>query len=361
MKVEFIKPTYRQGNDIWTRAFLRYLYREYDKINLESAVKIFNEFHNVDMELRSKITDFSPLNGPILICVVKNEVERMKVFFRHYRDLSVRHFAMIDNNSNDGTLEWILDQDGTDVFNISSQYSRDKKVAWINKVLCYYGHESWYIVVDSDELIDYVGSESLNMEKIINISIKNNIKRIRGLQVNMYSAKPLFSRDGSSLGLEENIYFDRDSYEDRDSDRCVLVVGGPRKRLLKTFSVLTKYPVFYFGVDDLFISNHYLYPYKENFKSDCLIAILHYEFINQKDLDNVHKIAISGIYASNSKEYKVILKTVKDNDELFCIYPETIKYENSSSLTSIGNIKSFMQLNTTTDWKTSRHKTVLPS
>lgn len=326
---------YTSNESIWIKTFLQYMQTERENINFERANTILKEFCSASIQLYKKNTNFAADDEPILICVVKDEIERIRHLYKHYRKLGISKFAMIDNNSSDGTFEWMLNQEDTEVYRAVNEYSSAKRVAWINKLLCHYGYDRWYVVVDADEFLDYIGSEIRNIVQIIQYADKNNIKRILGLQIDMYSNKPLFFREGTKLDLGENVYFDSDSYELQESDKCPLAVGGPRKRVLNTYSILTKYPVFYFRNQDINISSHYLYPYPDNFKSKFYMAILHYEFINKKDLNKIYKIVKDGNYAANSKEYRQMLEVIEKHDSLSFLYYNSARYESSISMKNI--------------------------
>ena len=348
-----LQEGYTRNESIWVKKFLKYMQTEKEKINSERANTILKEFCSASIELCKNNLNFTSSSEPILICVVKNELERIKHLYKHHRKLGIRKFAMIDNNSSDGTFEWMLKQEDTEVYRAFNEYSSAKRVAWINKILCHYGYDRWYIVVDADEFLDYIGSESMNIAQMLQIVERRNIKRILGLQIDMYSNKPLFFWQDTKIDFEKYVYFDSDSYELQKSDKCPLVIGGPRKRILNTYSVLTKYPIFYFRIEDINISSHYLYPYSDNFKSEFLIAIFHYEFVNKVDLNRIYEIVKNGNYASNSKEYRQMIDVIEKSENLSFIYSNSARYENSNSIKAIPLIREIARVLQDKDKKNS--------
>ena len=58
---------------------------------------------NIIKEFTEPIKD----NSIILICVVKNELLLLEYFLTHYKTIGITHFIFIDNNSTDGSLEYI--------------------------------------------------------------------------------------------------------------------------------------------------------------------------------------------------------------------------------------------------------------
>lgn len=143
-----------------TKSILQFMtYIEKSRVDIERAQEIINGYlYNTLIEVSVNNT-FNEKDSPILICVVKNEKVRMEKLFQHYRNLGIFQFAIIDNNSTDGTLELCKKQKDVNLFSVKNEYSSAKRVGWINQILSKYGKNRWYLVVDADELIDYVDSE----------------------------------------------------------------------------------------------------------------------------------------------------------------------------------------------------------
>ena len=253
-------------------------------------------------------SDFDNIKSPVLVCVVKDEKTRMEKFFDYYRKLGVSQFVIIDNESSDGTKQLCASQRDVNLFSVNTPYSSARRVGWINQILSKYGRNRWYLVVDADELIDYVESEAFSINDMIKVMDVREVYRVLGIQVDFYSKMKLFEMKDDSINWKECIFFDKDTYIEQESDKCVWFVGGSRKRILNTFSLLTKYPLFYYDNNTINISSHYLYPFEGNHNSECFLCIKHYEFLNQTDYAKMLDIIKKGNYASNSREYIEMFK-----------------------------------------------------
>ncbi|MFM7273450.1 MAG: glycosyltransferase family 2 protein, partial [Gammaproteobacteria bacterium] len=101
-------------------------------------------------------------HSPRVVAVMRNERLMLPHFLAHYRSQGVRCFVIVDNCSDDGTREYLL-QEGEDVVLLSAdaQY-RDSRygVAWQQAVLANLGGEGWSVLADADELLVYPGCES---------------------------------------------------------------------------------------------------------------------------------------------------------------------------------------------------------
>ena len=57
----------------------------------------------------SRINAVRP-NHLLLFSTVRNEKIRLPYFLRYYRDLGINHFFFVDNDSDDGTREYLAEQ-----------------------------------------------------------------------------------------------------------------------------------------------------------------------------------------------------------------------------------------------------------
>ena len=79
-----------------------------------------------------------------LFAKIKNESLRIEHFLEWYRQLGVARFFLIDNESNDGTLEIIHNQPDCYVFqNVGNMADAKAGVDWITPLLNEYGVGHW--------------------------------------------------------------------------------------------------------------------------------------------------------------------------------------------------------------------------
>lgn len=58
----------------------------------------------------------------LLLSTVRNERIRLSYFLRYYRDLGVDHFLFVDNDSDDGTREYLAEQEDCSVWTTKASY-----------------------------------------------------------------------------------------------------------------------------------------------------------------------------------------------------------------------------------------------
>ena len=95
----------------------------------------------------------------ILACVVlRNEITRLPYFLDYYRRLGIGHFLIIDNGSDDGSTQMLLEQGDVSLWHTQNSYRASRfGVDWLNYLLMTYGHNHWCLTVDADELLTYGG------------------------------------------------------------------------------------------------------------------------------------------------------------------------------------------------------------
>ena len=164
--MEKIKNIKRKNRD--DHFFIKYSdYLKKTKVDKDRSNDLIDGYKNDKLYELCVENKFSELDSPVLICVVKNERERMIRFFEHYEKIGVSQFVIIDNDSADGTIDICMTRENVNLYSVQHEYSSARRVAWINQVLDLYGVNRWYLVVDADELIDYVGSERYTINELI--------------------------------------------------------------------------------------------------------------------------------------------------------------------------------------------------
>ena len=103
----------------------------------------------------SRVSLISP-SDILLFSTLRNERVRLPYLLRYYRDLGVDHFLFVDNDSDDGTGEYLSRQPDVSVWSTSHSYKRSRfGVDWLMWLQGRYGHGHWTLSVDADEFFVY--------------------------------------------------------------------------------------------------------------------------------------------------------------------------------------------------------------
>lgn len=271
---------------------------------------VVDAYNGVELELlRWSSTPLPAFASPIVLAVVKDEIEFIGDFLTHYRTLGVERFAIIDNGSSDGTLQHLLMQPDVDVFRTAQRFEWKQKQAWINRAVDYYGVGRWYITADADERLSFQDCETRSVQDLVAFAEKRGLSRVRGFLLEMYSDLPIILAASSDIALKDAYpFFDADGYSEERLPHIISRLGGVRARAFGESDPefkpqLTKYPVFRLDAGDVFSNPHHVWPYEANFSSPCFAAVLHYKF--HGDWTNrVARAVADKNYWDGSREYR---------------------------------------------------------
>lgn len=333
IKLRFMNFIFRDipNKKIWEKAFKRF-YMDLRQEPYQHKKWLLQGFTSRKLRLikrnQQRIEEYNNKYSPVLISVVKDELDKLPLFFQHYRKLGIKNFVIIDNMSSDKTINFLMKQKDTDIYLISEKFRGYTKEGWINQILAQYGFNRWYLVVDADELLVWPQLETKSLEEMIYMFQKKKIYRPLAIMVDMYSEKRPYQRTSRNI-FQEFCYFDKDTYYWRDDYAVNILSGGPRERRLKSKVYLNKTPLFYFRPHELFCCAHYMYPYQKHIRPECMLVLLHYKFAYKGNYDKMRDYVENGIDKNRIEESKA------------CIHKKALSffYEGSECLDQIEKLR----------------------
>lgn len=312
-------------------------------LSYPEGLEIISHFLNADLKYIVKNIDIENIekDSPILICLVKNDLKKIKEMYNHHKKIGIKNFVFIDNNSTDGTIEFLKEKEDVDLISSNIKYCTLAREAWINRILYHYGYGHWFLVVDSDEMYNYIDSENIKIDEHINRLLKNNIRRELSFMLDMYSKGEIFKNVDNFV--DKYSYFDTNTYKLEENKRFIKISGGPRKRNFQENSkqkefMLGKYPLFLFEKGDIQSNSHFTFPFYKNINLKCTSILMHYKFLGD-DIEK-YKIRIKEKnYYNGSSDYKVYINNYEKNKDMTFYYKDSTKYESSLSLRKIDILK----------------------
>jgi len=266
-----------------------------------------------------------------LFSVVKNEKLRIHSFLDYYRKLGVDRFFIVDNNSDDGTFEYLCDQSDVQVFRTDESFYFEKD--WIMSLLNSYGKSHWCILADADERFIYPDYENITLRDFCKGLEKGGYNAVDGLLLDLYSDKPItkshFIPDENPL-LTFNL-FDKDSHEvcnikkfSNKNSGAKIFRGGVHKRAFDRNYQLSKVPLIKYDGQMNFITSGHHYINKAKL-APTKVAVLHFKFFSEllKKAESL-KLDDKEYYSMHYKKYYRVLNDLPDL---------TLKYEGSEVFT----------------------------
>ena len=162
--------------------------------------------------------------------VVWNDSLRLESTLKHYRQLGVSRFFVVDSGSTDGTLDFLAAAPDVHAFSASG----DDRMAWINALLDAFGAGHWALTVDPDELFIYPHYEQLELPLFCRYLNHVGAQAVPCVSLDMYAASPIrdvIHQPGTPL-LNTCRYFDAAPYRIVQTDVCpnFEIHGGLRER-----------------------------------------------------------------------------------------------------------------------------------
>lgn len=290
-----------------------------------------------------RVASSIPDRGVVCISVMRNEMLRLPDFLRHYRELGVARFVIVDNASGDGTGEFLAEQPDVDLWRTGEPYSSPSRREWLNALAHHTAEGRWCLIVDADEHLVYDGCDRHDLNDLIELLDRKGMQALPCLLLDMYGDGPM--KDATVGGSERLVdvcgYFDRRGYEATERVTRRLVTGGPRQRLLSTpdepfVCDLSKTPLAKWSAEAALISSHQLYPPEYNLAplTGCL---LHFKF-----LADFHARVVEAVekeqYWQQSREYKRYAELLAADPDLTMMFADSERFRGAESLVEAGLI-----------------------
>ena len=176
-------------------------------------------------------------NSDILaFVVVRNEVTRLPYFLEYYRRLGIGHFLIVDNGSDDGTLDLLRGQKNVSIWETEASYRRSRfGMDWVNWLLIKYGHGRWCLTVDADELFVFPRAMGATLSEVTKLLESHGRDGLGALMLDMVPKGPLgeqsYEPNGDPIKTIE--YFDPGPFrsERQLPLRNLWVQGGLREKM----------------------------------------------------------------------------------------------------------------------------------
>ena len=271
---------------------------------------------------------------PTIICVVKNEADKLNAFFDHYNRIGKFNFIFIDNGSNDSSIEIAVNNSAV-IYQCMEAFSTNRKLSWINKIYSTIPKGEWTILLDADELLVFDGYEKLTVNDVLEAFDEKGINTSAAIMIDMFSTKP----SPKEKYLENYTYFENRFHEEK-SFFFNSVYGGIREREFKfgkeRIFLIKKHPVVKKEADTMLVHCHYIYPFQRNFNSIIYFGLLHYKLFDS-EIEKYKKIAVDESYGDGSIEYKTYIKAFADKtyEQIFAIDKDTVLFQGTESLKKI--------------------------
>jgi glycosyltransferase involved in cell wall biosynthesis len=307
----------------------------------------------------------------------RNERLRLPAFLRHYRNLGVHRFFVVDNASSDGSAEYLEQQPDVHVFGVEGSFRAARGgTDWLNALLARFGVGKWCVTVDIDELLYYPGLEKAGLMHLTRYFDEHQYQAMCCQLLDMYPDGPIRYCDyapGDEL-VTIAPFFDAGPYRRLPYGECpgVLIYGGVRERAFFPESwahdwrrhlhvtlyhrvllslpllrdspwilarrplfppCLTKVPLVRWDAASSYLNvNHFVTPKKLAQESGVL---LHFKLLQDFHARAAQEVA-RGEYYDGAVEFRRYATKLRDEPELTFRYEGSIRFEAGTQLVRLG-------------------------
>lgn len=286
----------------------------------------------------------------LIFSTLRNEKIRLPYFLQYYREMGIGHFVFVDNDSVDGSLDYLADQPDVSVWHSRAGYKRARYgVDWLNWLQWQYGHGHWCLTVDPDEFLIYPFCDTRPLRALTDWLDASSIKSFSAMLLDMYPKGRLEDQpyEEGRNPFEIANWFDSGNYTMRRNKKFgnLWIQGGPRSRVFfgekpAKAPALNKIPLVKWDRRYTFVSStHMLLPrglnqvYDEWGGEKASGILLHAKFLDTFNVKAAEELDRRQHYSA-SVEYRAYADTMKDDPGLWCKWSE--KYINWRQLEILG-------------------------
>ena len=202
----------------------------------------------------------------IAIVLVRDGAYYLDAFLDHYRAIGIRHFAVIDNGSTDGTIDRLRAEPGVVIDQSTLPLAEYEDLLRAHPAQTY-GADRWCLYVDMDEMLDFPGRTTHGIAALTGYMRARGQTAMVAQMLEMFPKAPLSQVADMPFDavLRQFLYFDISTLDRHDyhsdaipfsallKDNAVtnpdipFLFGGVRGKVFGEACCLTKHPLIFNG------------------------------------------------------------------------------------------------------------------
>lgn len=279
----------------------------------------------------------------ILCCLVaRNERPRLSYLLDYYRRLGVDRFFVCDNESDDGSVEWLLEQPDVHVWTSGLSFTQANfGSAWFELLLRRHGVGHWCLTIDADEFLFFDGAPQRTLKQFCRDLERRGKHAATGMMLDLYGDRPIHEthyRDGDDP-LELCPFFDRQAFHQKIVDGSEyrnqnIFWGGVRQRVFPAEHgyFLSKCVLLRYQTDVVLTSGQHLTNIPAERVAREEVCVLHFKFFASFS-DYARQEARREIHAMGGAQYKTYHRKLSEDDRFTPYDPEhSLRFEGAKQL-----------------------------
>ena len=288
-----------------------------------------------------------PAAGEIrLFTRLRNEHLRLPWLFDFYRAQGVDRFFVVDNGSDDGSRDYLLERPDTHLFLTTDSYAMfGGGMRWLNHLLDRHGTGTWCLTVDVDEVLAYPHAERMGLRRLTEHLDREGAQALFAFMLDMYAEDSLHevTYQPGEHPLSLCPCFDRAGYIHRDHPDFPfrIIAGGLVSRFLydrrQDGVYLHKVPLVRWQEDLRYTSStHTLYPVALAAETGVL---LHFKYMADF-IDRARIEAERKQYWQGAKRYAEFNRRLDSADGIDFRCALTERFRSTAQLVELGLMRT---------------------
>lgn len=255
----------------------------------------------------------------VAVVLIRDGLYYLDRFLAHYRSLGVRHFVFVDNGSTDGTLQRLRREETGCVVLRARLPFLDYETLMRETAARRFAGGRWALFVDTDELLDFAGSDILGLPGLARYMRDNGHTAMVAQMLEMFPEGPISAHASRSFAsvVDRYRHYDLGHVETYDyhrfplawsyfanlnrlsDDRVKLMVGGLRAKIFDERCGLSKHPLVFQG-DGVSPCAH---PHCASHVTitDVTAVLKHYKFANGSFDRDRSFVSVLGTYGEEAR------------------------------------------------------------
>lgn len=175
--------------------------------------------------------------GDILcLMTIRDEAARLPYVLEHHRRLGVRQFLIVDNDSTDGSHQFLASQPDVSLWHTVASYKASRfGMDWLTWLMLRHGDGHWCLTLDADEILIYPHWQTRPLPALTNWLERQGQDALGALTVDLYPAGAV--SQGSYRPGEDPLdllcWFDAGNHQIKVQPRMqnLWIQGGARARV----------------------------------------------------------------------------------------------------------------------------------
>lgn len=164
---------------------------------------------------------------------LRNEIHRLPYFLDHHRSLGVTHFFIVDNNSDDGSTDFLKSQSDISLWSTSHSYKLSRfGMDWLTWLMIKFGHGHWCLTLDADEIFIYPHWNTRPLDALTKWLDQTGERSFGAMMLDLYPSGKVGTMPDAYSPFKTLKWFDRGNYTQIRQHKLqnLWIQGGVRAR-----------------------------------------------------------------------------------------------------------------------------------